>query len=190
MSIDYIISEDDSWNKLNDELIHLPVPYNKKSVFNHAGVAVTLIINMDPGSGLQSGFEFSNLNAPLPLQFTSLRAPLVHAGGFRFVLHEEGVLDKVGKVFGMEDVEIGYQDFDKQLIVKTNNPDRVKKIFDNAEARELFQSLTDFRLSITHDTENDEAAILELMIDKAYTKSKELRGIYQAFVFILDNIRE
>lgn len=181
-------TEEETWEQVIADLKDGVVPLQYKAVFRYNGTPVTLIMDMDPGGGFEGGFEFTSLSTPVPIQFTSLKATVSKGDAFRFALHNEGVMDRVGKIFGMEDITIGYPEFDKQLIVKTNDVARVKKVFSNASVRKVFQLLTDFTLQINHDEEKDNAYTLELMIDRAITNPKELRKVYDAFVGVLDGL--
>ena len=163
------------------------IPFQHRSVTDHNGVPITLVIDMDPGGGFEGGFEFTSISAPVPVQFTSIKATITGKDGFRFALHHEKVLDRIGKFFGMEDTEIGYVEFDRQLIVKTNDKVRLKKLFSDITVRKTFQSLNDFSLQIN---ESDESKVLEFMIDKAVTDFTELKKIYEAFIKVLDGISE
>jgi hypothetical protein len=142
---------------------------------------VLLDIDIDPGGGFESGYEFTRLTSQMQQQ-----------QDFRFALHHEDFIDKMGKLLGMEDVIIGYPEFDNKLIIKTNNATKVKTIFGNKAVRELFQSLTDFTIHIHHHTVDDEKQpFLELEIQRGVTDAIELRKIYHAFFLILialDNI--
>lgn len=181
-------TEEETWEQVIADLKDLSVPFQYKAVFGHNSTPVTLIIDMDPGGGFEGSFEFTSISAPVPIQFTSLKASVSKGDAFRFALHDEGVMDRVGKIFGMEDITIGYPEFDKQLIVKTNDASRVKKVFSDAGMRKVFQSLTDFTLQINHDDEKDNTYILEFMIDRAIINNKELRKVYDAFVGVLDEL--
>jgi hypothetical protein len=134
---------------------------------------VLLDIDIDPGGGFESGYEF-----------TRLTSRILEKNDFRFALHHEDFMDKMGKLMGMEDVIIGYPEFDDKLIIKTNDPSKVKTVFSDKAVRELFQSLTDFTIHIHHhviDNEKGKEPFLELEIQRGVTNPIELRKIYHAF---------
>src|ERR1700739_216231 len=58
---------------------------------------VLLDIYIYPGGGFESGYEF-----------TKLTSQILQEHDFRFALHHEDFVDKMGKLLGMEDVIIGY----------------------------------------------------------------------------------
>jgi len=55
--------------------------------------------------------------------------------GFEFVITRQDLLNNIGKLLGMEDLEIGDEAFDKAFIIKTNSRDRFIEVF-NFEIRE------------------------------------------------------
>lgn len=144
-------------------------------------------IEVDLGRGFESGFQATSFIAPVPIQFTTFSSRINETKNFRFALHDEDFIDKVGKFFGMEDVKIGYPEFDKKIIVKTNDVEKTKAIFSDEEARKLFESLGGFNLHIAYyENENDKHASLELSIDREIVNVDELHRIYNAFVKVLD----
>jgi hypothetical protein len=180
-------ADDTVWQKITEDFLNPVVPFRYKTMLSHNSIAVTVLIDMDPGGGFEGGFEYTSMSAPLPIQFTAFRSGIKNAGEFRFALHDEGVLDRVGKFFGMEDTDIGYKEFDKQLIVKTNDTSRVKTVFKDPQARKVFQGLKDFTLQIMED--GNENLILELMIDRAILDAAELKKVYNAYAAILDQLQ-
>src|SRR5262245_17216788 len=54
--------------------------------------------------------------------------------GFEFLLTRQDLLNNIGKLLGMQDLEIGDQTFDKAFIIKSNSRERFLEIF-NFEIR-------------------------------------------------------
>jgi hypothetical protein len=175
-------NEDEIWQQVSadfaadDELLEYNV------VLNQASRKVSLDIDIDPGGGFESGYEYTRLSAEIQQK-----------NDFRFSIHHEGFVDKMGKLLGMEDVLTGYKEFDEKLIVKTNDAEKVKSIFSDINARNVFQSLADFTLHITHHhikDDKEKEPFLELEIQRAITDAEELRKIYHAYFEILSLIDE
>ncbi len=168
------------WRQITEDL--------KKNEFTYSVIIavqnrkIYLDIDVDPGGGFEGGY-----------QTTSLRAKLEKNGDFKFALHHQGLLAEIGKFFGMEDIETGYPEFDKKVIVKTNDPLKVKSIFSNQQARTPFKELDNFTFHITShriDETETKADFLELTIEEAISDPVRLRQIYQAFNSILDAIEQ
>ena len=178
--------EEEKWNEITSALNEKGIPFQYKTVLEHNGHAITIDMDMDPGGGFEGGFEFTVLTAPVPVQFTSMSAK-VTVPEFRFALHDEKGLDRIGKFFGMEDVSLGYEELDKKVVIKTNDTETAKHLFKDKETRSVFASLRDFSLQVSGSNEDIH---LELMIDRLVDDPAELRRIFQAFVSLLDNIKK
>src|SRR5690606_2052783 len=156
---------DATWEEVQGFLRDVKLPFQYAKTFVHQNNNINLTIDIDPGGGFESGYEFTSLTAPVPVQFTSLSSPLPDDQTARFALHDAKVIDRIGKFFGAEDVELGYPEFDQKLIVKTNNREFTRKVFHNEEARAVFRDLKEFSLEIVHHPDTNPAYTLELMID-------------------------
>ncbi|MEO6221432.1 MAG: hypothetical protein ABIO81_13450 [Ginsengibacter sp.] len=169
---------DEIWQQITEEIDNSELGYS--FIINCQNKKVFLDIDIDPGGGFEGGY-----------QFTKLRSQLENAGEFRFALHHQGLLDEIGKFFGMEDVATGYSEFDKKVIVKTNDLAKVKSIFSEKHTRMVIEDLNDFKFHITQhhidETEN-KAYFLELNIEEAITDMIRLRQIYNAFSSVLTGI--
>ena len=177
---------EDIWNEVKADLDSISYPFVYNINIRENERSVFLNIEVDLGGGFESGFQSTSLTAPVPIQFTTLASRLTENRNFRFAVHDEDFIDKVGKFFGMEDIKTGYPEFDKKLVVKTNDPEKVKELFANKETRDLFQSLGGFNLHIANYDHDDRHSSLELTIDRAVTDAAQLHKIYIAFVRVLE----
>ncbi len=179
------MAQDEKWEEISTALKGKGLPFQYKTVVEHNGHAVTIDMDLDPGGGFEGGFEFTVLTAPVPVQFTSLSAK-VSDNDFRFALHDEKGLDRIGKFFGMEDVKLGYDELDRHVIIKTNNKDVAREVFSDPETRQVFSTLKDFSLQLTGDEEMN----LELMIDRLVDDPLELRSIFEAYISVLEKLKK
>ncbi|MEO8771703.1 MAG: hypothetical protein ABI402_16525 [Ferruginibacter sp.] len=174
------------WEQVRADMDDISYPFMYKADIQHNDKSVFLNIETDLGGGFESGFQSTGLTAPIPIRFTTLSSRINEHKDFRFALHDEDFIDKVGKFFGMEDVKTGYLEFDKKLVVKTNDIQRIKEIFADEQTRKLFQSLPGFNLHIAYYDHEDKHSSLELTIDRDITNVDELHKIYDAFVNVMD----
>jgi len=79
---------------------------------------------------------------------TRLRAPFINPDGFRFTFYQAGPLSALGRVLGMQDVEIGDPEFDDAFVVKGNDESRLVDLFADPKLRDLFASLPRMRLEV------------------------------------------
>ena len=171
-------SNEEIWKQITKDLKDNEFTYSV--IISMDNRKIYLDIDVDPGGGFEGGY-----------QTTTLRSRLEKAGAFKFALHHQGLLDEIGKFFGMEDIETGYPEFDKKVIVKTNDPSRIKSIFSEEQTRSPFEHFPDFTFHITqhHIDETDKKAdFLELTIEEAITDIPTLKSIYNAFTKVLDAV--
>ncbi|HTE06810.1 MAG TPA: DUF3137 domain-containing protein [Planctomycetota bacterium] len=69
--------------------------------------------------------------------FTRMRAPYVNPGGFRFNIYRRGFFSDLAKRFGMQDIEIGHPDFDRDFIIKSSDEGKVKRLLADGRLRSL-----------------------------------------------------
>lgn len=82
---------------------------------------------------------------------TRMRAPFVNREGFHFTIYRKGFFSDIGKWFGMQDVEVGHPQFDEDFIIKGNDEQRLRQLFDNPKVRELIESQPSIYLTVKDD---------------------------------------
>ena len=83
--------------------------------------------------------------------FTRMRAPYVNPGGFRFTVYRKGMFSGIGKMLGMQDIEIGDESFDQDFIVKGNDEARVRELLSTQKIRELIAGQRDIHFTVKDD---------------------------------------
>ena len=94
---------------------------------------------------------FSVSTGKTQIPFTRLRAPYVNADGLQFWLSRRNFFRDIAKKFGAQDIEIGDLQFDRDFIIKGNNPAKVQFLFANARLRDLIQKQPDITLEVKDD---------------------------------------
>lgn len=82
---------------------------------------------------------------------TRMRAPFMNRDGLYFKISRQGFLSSIGKFFGMQDIEIGNPFFDKQFVIKGNNPEKIKLLLADDRIKELCQLQPRIHLRIKDD---------------------------------------
>ncbi len=162
------------WQQINTDFISGNDLHNYHVSIQHEDRNIDLDMVSSPGGSEEGGYDVTTLSAALP----------AHTN-FSFAIHPEDFLNKIGKLFGMEDVVLGYPEFDNKVIVKTNNAHRLKRIFAATEVREVFQSLSGYSFKI-HKLPEKEGDYLELMIQRSLINGSELKRVFDAFCHVLD----
>jgi hypothetical protein len=70
---------------------------------------------------------------------TRVRAAYVAREGFRFALHPITLTGMITTALGAQDAELGHAELDRELIVKTTDEARLRRVFEAAELRELMR---------------------------------------------------
>ena len=145
-------------------------------LLDNGNTVVELDVDIDLGGGFEGGYEITRFISRLP-----------GTNDFKFALHKEDFLDEIGKFFGMQDIKLGYDDFDKHVVVKTNDEARTKQLFADEQLRSFVLAIEDdFTLSLS--TSHLEK-VLALEIEKGITDVAFLQKIYGWFVQLLKEVR-
>jgi hypothetical protein len=91
-------------------------------------------------------FVMSTGKSSMP--FTRMRAPYVNNDGFRFKVYRSGVFTELGKILGMQDIEVGHSEFDREFVIKANDPVKVHLLFGNPEIRRLLEEQPSISLEV------------------------------------------
>ena len=82
---------------------------------------------------------------------TRMRAPFINKDDLYFNIFREGFFSSIRKFFGMQDIEIGDPFFDKQFIIKGNDPEKIKLLLADDRIKELCQLQPRIHLRIKDD---------------------------------------
>ena len=110
-------------------------------------------------------FNSPKIGAYIEITHTQMRAPYVSKDGFQFTIHHKGLFSnmseqmgiaagsgykfgfelraKRGKHLGLQDVEVGYLDFDREFILKSTDGAKFRALFANPRIRQVIQSHPD-----------------------------------------------
>ena len=83
--------------------------------------------------------------------YTRMRAPYVNPEGFRFTIYRRGIFSDIAKWYGMQDVNLGYEPFDRDFIVKGTHEERLRQLFSNPRIRELIEIQPEIHLTVKDD---------------------------------------
>ena len=82
--------------------------------------------------------------------FTRVIIPFTSINNFKFEIYRTELFDSIAKLFGSQDVTIGYEDFDKEFIVKPNNEHKIKSLLRDSNLRKLIQSVKKVNIQISN----------------------------------------
>jgi hypothetical protein len=79
---------------------------------------------------------------------TRLRAPYVNPEGFRFSVTRRDFLSGLRELMGMQDVIVGYEEFDHDFVIQGTDETKLRALFANARIRELLSLQTKTHFSV------------------------------------------
>jgi hypothetical protein len=83
--------------------------------------------------------------------YTRMRAPYVNPDGFRFTIYRRGLFTGIAKFFGMQDVEIGEEQFDEAFVIKTTEEGRLRSLLSSDRLRSLIAEQKAIYLAVKDD---------------------------------------
>jgi hypothetical protein len=126
--------------------------------------------------------------------YTRIRAPFVNPDGFRFTIYRKGFFSDLGKILGMQDIEVGDPEFDEAFIIKGNDEFKVCDLFADAELRALIQAQPKLHLEVKDD-EGWFRVYFPDGVDELYFRTggilkdvERLAGLYELFARTLDRL--
>ena len=133
-------------------------------------------------------------NGKTSISYTRMRAPYVNKDGFRFRIYRRGWLSELGKYLGMQDIEVGHPEFDRDFIIKGNDESKVRALFANTRIRQLIQAEPSIHLQVKDDDGWFGASFpegvdeLRLELPGMITDVAHLRRLYELFAETLNHL--
>lgn len=128
------------------------------------------------------------------ITYTRMRAPFVNRDGFRFKIYRKNVFSGIGRLFGVQDVEVGDAFFDDQFIIQGEPEHMVRSLLTNGMIRQLIQSQKDIHFQIKDDEgwfkKTFPEGVDELCFEVVgVIKDRErLKGLFDLFSLVLDEL--
>jgi len=126
--------------------------------------------------------------------YTRMRVPYVNRDGFRFVIYRKSIFSNLGKWFGMQDVEVGYPEFDHDFIIQGNDETKLIAFFANSTIRQLIQEQPDIHLAIK-DSEGfwgpvypPDTDLLYFQVGGVIKDVEMLKSLYLLFAEVLNHL--
>jgi hypothetical protein len=127
-------------------------------------------------------------------QSTRIRAPYVNPEGFRFTIYRKGFFSDLGKLLGMQDIEVGDPEFDEAFIIKGNDEDRVRVLFSDPKIRQMIQDQPKIRLTVK-DSEGwfgpkfpEDVDELHFQVVGVINDVDRLKALFDLFAAVLDHL--
>lgn len=126
MSI-FSIAKHDVWQKFSSEISG---KFIEEKLTGNIAIEVVhgpwhIILDTDEGGRHEEGYYS-----------TRFRVPIVNPNGFRFKLHKEGFLSRVGHLVGARDFKTGDAELDEAFVIKCDHAEKAQELFKSKVIRE------------------------------------------------------
>jgi len=125
-------------------------------------------------------------------KMTRIIVPISLKDNFRFEIYPEELIRKIEKIFGVQDIEIGYPEFDKAFIVKSNNEFKIKSLLRNANIRNLLLEQKNLNIQLSNQNgiweQPKNQFELSYYIDGEIHNVANLIKLLELFKIILDEL--
>lgn len=127
---------------------------------------------------------------------TRMRAPFVGRGRFYFKLQRRDLLDALARRLRIHSSETGQSDFDREFVIRSEDDELVRRLFDSGDIRRLIQSQPSLNLEARGGDGPFGASLPEgvdelvLRAPGFVTDSERLRRLFALFALLLDRLCE
>ncbi|QDW20577.1 DUF3137 domain-containing protein [Flavobacterium sp. KBS0721] len=127
-------------------------------------------------------------------QMTRIIAPITLRDNFKLEIYNEGFVRKIERLFGAQDIEIGYPDFDKAFTIKSNNKLKTKTLLRNKELRNIIAMQKEVNIQICDQKGIWEQKLpenefeLSYYIDGEIDNLETLNSLLELFKALLDEM--
>lgn len=128
--------------------------------------------------------------------YTRFRAAYVYRDNFTFRIFRRSIIHDISKKFGLQDIEVGYKDFDRDFIIQGNDTRKLEMLFAHDRIRDLISRQKHIELKIKEDEgifKNKYPAGINELYFHALGVIKDLDrlyNIYDLFTELLDHLYE
>ena len=117
--------------------------------------------------------------------FTIITVKLIYPTDKKMAIHKERYISKLGKAIGMQDIEIGFDEFDRKVILKGSDENFIRQIITFDIQDMIISTLEKFRASIYLN--ND---LLKISFPDLFQDESSSDIIIDLTLNLVDKIRE
>jgi hypothetical protein len=167
------------WQQVAADMSRTPDLLEYAANLHQNGYRMQLDLDVDLGGGFESGYETTTFRAVVPGPTT-----------LHFTLHEQDWVHELGKLLGLQDVELADPDLDTAYIITTNHPDQLRALLlSDPTVRQTLLRYQPLRLDLTPNPAAPEAgALLTFTKEQALTSPDQLQEIYHMLLVLLQQL--
>jgi hypothetical protein len=164
-------SEYDMMALVEQDLYHDDLNSSYYAILKNDYQDVELFVDHDYGAGYSASLEV-----------TALRSALQMHDEFTFSVRNKTIFDRIKQFFGKRYIETGINELDKNVVIRSNQPDKLIEILDNPEIISVLKSLEEFNFSINiNEAITNKNFTLELNINNISRSAAKLKDAYHMF---------
>ena len=168
------------WRQLSDEI---GAKYHEGDFWNRTRIELT---RDDWTIILDTYFSAADKH-----EYTRLQAIFHNPDDFRFTVYRHGLFSDIAKWFGMQDVEVGHEKFDRDFIIQGTDESKLKMLFSNAKLRELVAAQPNIYFALQPESEKSNTAKpgdLDKLCFTAVGVIKDLDQLRQLFDLLTETL--
>ena len=133
-------------------------------------------------------------NTTIDTEYTRIRAELKSPDNLELRITEHHLIDHIGKIFGLIDIQIENYVFDRRFKISGNNKTKVQTIFSNKNIHDLILSQKDFHLhllsnfGIFNELIPDNYKILYYISETKVTDIRQLNSLLKLYKLVIDSL--
>ena len=123
---------------------------------------------------------------------TRVQVPFSNPQGLSFKIYRESILSSVGKLFKMQDIEIGDYAFDSKFIIKGNDEGKIKLLLDDAVLKNLMYQQPDILFEIQFEKvfKFKKVCMLYFHCEGIIRAMSQLEALFQMFAVTLTRMEQ
>ena len=124
--------------------------------------------------------------------YTRVQVPFSNPQGLGFKIYRESFLSSVGKLFKMQDIEIGNAAFDSKFIIKGNDEGKIKLLLDDAVLKNLMYQQPDILFEIQFEKvfKFKKVCMLYFHCEGRIRAMSQLEALFQMFAVTLTRMEQ
>lgn len=185
MKKSFNVSRKEIWQKLSVEIgaQYIPGTFWKGDKIEASHGEWTIVLD-----------TFTVVVNKVPVVYTRLRAPYVNPEGFRFCIYRRSMFSEIAKWFGMQDVVVGHEEFDRDFIIKGTDEGKLRLLFASPKLRELINAQPQIHFSVKDNdgffgaTFPADADELRFVVAGIITDEVRLKQLFEMFAETLEQL--
>lgn len=127
-------------------------------------------------------------------EFTRIRLEFKSADNFKFRIMNQGIIDTIGKIFGLQDIQIGDKLFDRKFMIKGNDELKVQQLLSSAKIKEQMMNHKDLQLQVLdkegifYEKIQENHVMLYYISEEIITTVEQLNTLLQLYRDVFDQL--